>query len=208
MAVGDLIIPEGFGNAVLSYQVSGRSNPITVGLGYSPESSVDPTAHANAIMTAMTLVGTPSAAARMTHDFTFVGVTCTYNDAGTMVGGASTEPAVTGTQVTDDFMIVNSTWLVQKRTGLVGKHYRGRFYFPFMDGSEGNANGNGVVNNALVVLMQSYWNTFFTALGDGTPVIIPNLLHHEPAVGTAPVPTPISSFLVKSKLATQRRRLR
>lgn len=208
MAVGDLEIPDGFGNAVFSISVAGRTNPVTFSIGYSPDSGIDPTAHASAIFNAAAGVTGICEDAGMMEEFTFNHVTCTFNDGGTFVGGASTAGAVTGTVSSGNPQIISSAVVVQKRTGLVGRHYKGRVFFPYMVNNEGNVDNMGNINSASMGALQTRWNQFYHLLSVATPVIIPNLLHHTPAIGTAPVPTPITSFLVTPKTGTQRRRLR
>lgn len=79
---------------------------------------------------------------------------------------------------------------------------------PYMAGDESTVNHFGTIGPANVTQMQACYAVFLTQLGMGTIGIIPNLLHHVPKTGTAPVPTPITSFNVESQVGTQRRRLR
>lgn len=208
MATGDLVIPDGFGNAVLSWNFTGRSNPLTVGLGFSPDSGTDPSAMADDIFAAATTGGAPCAAASMVAGYTFNGVTVTYNDGGTIVGGASSLSPVVGTASGSNPMIIGSTFLVQKRSGLVGKKFRGRFYWPISYGTETGIDALGNLDSTDQSVFQGYMTAFFDNLLASTPAYIPNILHHQPAVGSPPVPTVITSFALSGKVATQRRRLR
>lgn len=103
-------------------------------------------------------------------------------------GGASASP--------------NVAILVRKNTAAGGRTGRGRFYHPGPQESE--VNPNGTLSGAFVSGMQTEVNDFFGALA--TAGLDSVLLHSE----TSPVttPTPITSFTVDSRVATQRRRLR
>lgn len=110
---------------------------------------------------------------------------------------------------------VNNALLIEKRTGVSGRRNRGRFYIPAVDEIKVDIAGN--VDTAYRALWQGYADAFLTALqtiaaGTGDMYI----LHSkgwdgavEPAdPGNAPAPTKVTSLVVKSKIGTQRRRLR
>lgn len=209
MATGDLVIPEGFGNSVWKWTVVGRANPVSTTMGYSPgTSSVDPSAHATAICAALIVSSGPCWSNEMNSKYTFQGVECIYNDAGTMVGGSSSQPPVAGAATEANALMIGNSWLIQKKTGLVGKHFRGRFYFPYMNGDEATVDYLGNVGPSQVTQIQASFDQFLSDVVSATESIIPNLLHHQPEVGSPPVPTVITSFNASSKVATQRRRLR
>lgn len=206
---GDLIIPEGFGNAVFKWAIVGRRLPVSVSLGYVPDdATVDPTIHADTMYAAATAAGSFAKAADMIIQYTFVGVTTTFNDGGTIVGGESTGPSVVGTQPQSNPMIISSSFIVQKRTGLVGKQFRGRAYFPKCYGGEAGVDYLGNIDSAEVGAFQGYMDAFVVALSADAHPLIMQLLHHPPKTGVAPVPTQITSLRVESNVGTQRRRLR
>lgn len=209
MAVGDLIIPEGFGQSTTKWAVEGRTNPVSVTLGYTPATtSSDASAHAEEIYQAWKVTGGPCVAAAMGTQFILLSTDTVYNASGTFLGGSSSSGAVAGSDGMDSPLIVGNSWLVQKRTGVVGRSHRGRFYFPFMQNPESSVDLNGNILGSVITAMQTKFTNMFTQLGAGAIGIIPNVLHHVPKTGTAPDPTPILSFLVTTKVGTQRRRLR
>jgi hypothetical protein len=96
----------------------------------------------------------------------------------------------------------NCALLVRKRTALGGRRGRGRMYLPPFPLAEGGIDHAGKVDPALV----SAWTASSQqAFNEG---VSPVLLHATSPKSPTPPPTPITSFLVDSMIATQRRRLR
>lgn len=111
----------------------------------------------------------------------------------TPVSGASTPPSVPG-QV---------CLLVQKETGVIGKHFHGRMYTPGVaDVHLDTTRDNWLA--AFVSSAQTDYNNFLADLQAGVVTDNMVLLHRDLAVP----PTVVSFLNVESKLATQRRRLR
>lgn len=106
-----------------------------------------------------------------------------------------------GTAATDS-VVSNVAVLVQKVTAMGGRAGRGRLYMPGI--VETQVATNGIITGTL----HGYFDAGFTNLLSGlqTLNLDPVLLH---AAGS-PIgsPTPITAFVVQSKVATQRRRLR
>lgn len=96
----------------------------------------------------------------------------------------------------------NTAYLVRKLTALGGRAGRGRMYVP--GPNETTINAAGQVEPATLEAQQDNWDAFFDGLAllNVTPV----LLHGDGAPLTTP--TPITSFSVDGRVATQRRRLR
>jgi hypothetical protein len=96
----------------------------------------------------------------------------------------------------------NVSYLVRKVTALGGRAGRGRMYLP--GPTEADVNEAGAILGARVTSLQAALNDFLTQMvadGDG-----PVLLH---GVGSPiSTPTPITSFSLDTRAATQRRRLR
>jgi len=206
---GDLVIPEGFGEATLKWSVEGRLNPISCTIGFAKSSDSDDLGDVmNNMMSQLTETGSLCAPAAMVTIFTFLGVSCIYNNAGTMVGAESDHPAVVGTVSSADPMIIGNTLIIQKKTGLVGKQFRGRLYFPIMYGGEGNVDYLGNIDPSILPVIAGKLSDWVSAFQDDTSLWIPNLLHHPPKEGVTPVPTPISSMVLTGRVGTQRRRLR
>ena len=67
---------------------------------------------------------------------------------------------------------------------------------------------SGFIGGANVAHIQSQWDAFEAALigtGDVTQFVV---LHSQVGAIAPPVPTPITSFVLETQLATQRRRMR
>lgn len=95
----------------------------------------------------------------------------------------------------------NVSWVIQKRTGLGGRPNRGRMYFPPARLGETVVNAAGVVDSANVSAEQADWDAFLSGMqGLGYEIV---LFHSDGSPSTE-----ITSFVVESLVATQRRRLR
>jgi len=86
--------------------------------------------------------------------------------------------------------------VITERTNLRGRSHRGRIYLPAIDESVQN---DGVLDAATVASSQTAWNTFLTAMGatNSQPVVASYKLSTESG---------ITSYVVRPKLRTQRRR--
>lgn len=209
MAEGDLVIPEGYGLATMKWAVLNRTNPISTTIGFTKGSdSVVLGDLCNQIFLNLSHTGGPCAANHMLSVFTFLGVSCIYNNAGSFIGAESDEAPIIGTETGDDPLMIGNSLIVQKKTGFIGRQYRGRMYFPYMAGVEATVDYLGNLSPTAVSFIGASFVVFAEQVSDSADVWIPNLLHHVPKAGEVPSPTPITSFVMESKVGTQRRRLR
>lgn len=103
----------------------------------------------------------------------------------------------------------NCAFLVQKRTGFVGRKFRGRLFLPGVYESSW-INEDGTVEPTIVADLQARFddllgigttpNRAWTDVADISGVV---LLH-----SSLTAPTPVSQYVVQPQLATQRRRMR
>lgn len=98
----------------------------------------------------------------------------------------------------------NVAWLFRKETPLGGRRGRGRMYVPGV--GETRIDQAGVIAEPTRAAMQTNWRNFFDELTSSN--LQPFLLHGESASGPAAPPTPISTWFLDARVATQRRRLR
>jgi len=98
--------------------------------------------------------------------------------------------------------VPNSAILVQRRTGLAGRKFRGRIFVPPFGLSEANVSAAGIMDAAVVTTFQSQWAG---ALGNFTTLGLDMVLLHE---NPATEPTLVSSLQVQARMASQRDRLR
>jgi len=204
--MAEVVIPVGYGNAVIVWNNSARADPITTTLGYSTAGSgIDAIANANAIQAAaVSISGSPSMAApaSMTTDFQLTSVhVYERRVAGPLIRGDSTGAATIGTiTASANTMILSSTVRVSKRTGFVGRQFRGRMYAPFTR-LEADVSTAGVILASPLTTIQATWSKFLANL---LAFPINPVLLHTDGVTT---PTPITSFFVQTVVGTQRRRL-
>lgn len=118
-----------------------------------------------------------------------------------VVVDSSPTPADAGTQNANCFP-QNNAYLIKKRTGVGGRSGRGRMFWPGC--AEGNVTSIGVLDTAFREAVQAViadiLATMPVASVDGYV-----LLHDEDTVAD---PTPLTSLLLDTRIATQRRRLR
>jgi hypothetical protein len=101
----------------------------------------------------------------------------------------------------------NSAYLVRKRTDLAGRRGRGRFYIPCPD--ETQVDRNGFIAGAWITAIQANLDDMHAAYASVPGgAVVPVVLHRSEGAGIEPVPTPIESFQLDGRIATQRRRMR
>jgi hypothetical protein len=97
-------------------------------------------------------------------------------------------------------MILSSTVRVTKRTGFVGRQFRGRMYAPFTR-LEADVSTAGVILATPLFAIAASWSKFLANL---LALPITPVLLHTDGVTT---PTPITAFFTQTVVGTQRRRL-
>lgn len=190
-------IPEGYGQANFIFGGNGVPTGAEITLGFDVPSGTPTPASVGA-----TLVAGWTATMRPTYiaNCTMTGVLVKFgpNDTGP---SAITPAAVTGT-ASGDADSPNVALLVHKNTAFGGRSGKGRFYQPAAPTTAFDTNGL-VLAPALTAFNAAYLAWYNRLVTDG---IGPFLLHSENAPLT--LPTPILSFTVDTRAATQRRRLR
>lgn len=184
--------------------MTGKSNPMTTTMGIHVDEGTDPTAVLEEIYAGWTLSTGFCAATAMGTPFTFTGVTAIYNDGGVMIGLDSGGAHVAGTATNTNPMIVSSSYLVQKSTARIGRHFRGRGYWPIMGLNEGGvdamgniAGGSFDIVNDQVIATTDFWQA---------SINWQTVLLHSDTVVT-PGFTNITAWNLLNRTKTQRRRL-
>lgn len=106
-----------------------------------------------------------------------------------------------------DHLPANTAILVQKRTGVAGRRFRGRFYLPGVPTSARLSDDDpNTLSVSYVSSLQTQFDAFRTHLlsSGGAGTITPVILHPT----GEPLYTVITSFSVQARLGTQRTRLR
>jgi hypothetical protein len=197
--MAEVIIPTGYGLAVMKWSMTGKSNTMSSTIGYAG-SITPPEDCAQAIYDRL-VDGSFGDASLMGNNFTFLGVTV-YQNVGGVLEGAAAETPVPGTFTTIATPPTNSSLLYTKRSTLVGRKYRGRGYVPNCFFSELDFDNMGNMGPGIIATWQSMVGVFEDGMTDGS-IAQGYILHTD-----ATVPTPISGFTARLKVATQRRRLR
>lgn len=194
-----IIIPAGYTNVAYRFTLTGDLEQMMVAMGVSNGTSFDVEQVAAEAHTIASAAGNPFAPDSMLSGWRFVGTTATR--------GTSEDPLVAEYNEVVDGTIAaaplpnNCAHLVSKRTNLGGRQHRGRMYPPAFHLGESSITPNGtfVENlNTIQALYTSWWGDLVA--GDLTPV-----LFHS-AIGVTP--TVVTSLILDSRIATQRRRLR
>lgn len=100
----------------------------------------------------------------------------------------------------------NCAYLIRKRTDAAGRRGRGRFYLPGV--AEANVSPTGVLDGVLLPEANTAAAAFLTGVQALTSVQDMVVLHRSEGLGTEPAPTPVTSLVADTRIATQRRRLR
>lgn len=191
------VIPTGYAQANFRYSGGGLPNGAEWTLGLDISSAIGgPAGVADDLITnySATIRTVLPAATVLTGVLVKFGP----NDLGPSAEVATSVPGTGGGVQTSPAVAI----LIRKVTAIGGRPGRGRFYLPGVQESE--VENTGLLTPAFVAGLQSEVDDFFAELvSSGMP---PVLLHSE----TSPVavPTPITSFQVDSRVATQRRRQR
>jgi hypothetical protein len=194
-----LQIPIGYTNLVYRFRSTGDQEEMVIAVGALNATAQSVDLQAQNAVTQATGTGDPFAPAAMASQYTFVGVTAYL---------MTTNGIIVGEALVDDVGTVgaaplpsNCAILVTKTTGIGGRRNKGRMFVPPFSPPEGDVDHNGNITSGLTTLQTRYTQWYDGLVGaDLDPV----LFHNDPD----DTPTAITGFLVSSKIATQRRRMR
>lgn len=100
----------------------------------------------------------------------------------------------------------NTCAVIRKRTGSIGRTYRGRCYIPYVL-SEATMNELGVINGSSIIVLQSAADQWLALANGGDTYNGLWLLHEYRKEGVQIAPTRITSMGVSPVVGTQRRRI-
>lgn len=195
-----VVIPVGEFGVALRWSVLGDPEEMITTMGVRHSTETDPGLVAVDIYNAATGAGSITPVSGMNQGWTFVGVTVTLQDDPGQSVAVFNNPitATVGGLLT---LPQNVAFLVHKRTALSGRQNRGRFYVPPYPLGEGDVDITGTINSGAFTTLQNRWNVFYANLG--TSDMDPVLFHSIPVAST-----PITAFVLDTRVATQRGRLR
>lgn len=207
--------PNGYGEMVVRYGISGDDEDKTVSLGFTSDlgnTAPDLTAAAEEFVTTWMAEFHGTGAASMTVPWELRGFRWSFRVADVVHEGEDTTTVV-GTAVGDS-PVVHTSLFVKKLTGLAGAANKGRMFLPLWAGEDADIGTDGSVDTALRDTFQGKFDDFLAAAGTGdfTLHVLHGMVLDDP--GPPPVwipptapPVQITSFAVQGKVATQRRRL-
>jgi len=203
--MADIIIPDDCGLVTSTWTMSGKSNPMTSTLGVRDISSGDPEAILEEVYNGWTQSGGFCSATQMGTSFRFEGVSMIWNAGSGVFEGYAYGDPVQGTATNANPMIVGNTLLLQKRTARIGRHFRGRMYLPIMGLNEAGVDAMGNIDSSSLTILRAAM-AITTDFWDASTTWQSVLLHAS--MDVTPGYTPITSWNLQGKVATQRRRLR
>jgi hypothetical protein len=195
-----LIIPPGYAQAVLKWQLTGDPELMVSTIGYDVSGAGgDFNAFADGL--AATYYAAFGAAGRLSV-YTFKGVTLYVGQDGTPP--TVYESIVTGAAGTNagNPPPSNCAMLMRKLTALGGRRGRGRSYLPPFALAETDVTATGAITEAVRSGIESNLTGWLVTSRE------PVLLHSDGGLTPAPAPTPITSIKLDSIIATQRQRMR
>lgn len=194
------VIPIGFADWSLEIAHAGTPRHSFITGGVDVGGSLDPAENAQAIFTVLT------SAEMLTlwdNQVTLLNVTVRQGTDGSPLIGVSTGAAVQGNN-TQEKLPPNCAILVNKRTASGGRKNRGRWFIPWFVG-ETFVDEVGVMTPATVAPLQTAMNNVLAGFSD--PPLEHLVILHDDSSPVPHTPTPVTSLLVSTLIATQRRRL-
>jgi hypothetical protein len=197
-------IPEGYGEATFVFSVAGDPENMTFSMGFKGASgSVADLTQAFTDLVAEFTSNVIPTAGDLLEGWTWVSVEGILNPTGLPNVELVVPKNVAGTNVASS-PPPNVTLLIAKRSNLAGRANRGRVFLPPYGLDETDVDQTGTIDGAAVALIQTKWTGWIDDFGFATAGNEMVILH----ASALEAPTEMTEFLVRSKVATQRRRLR
>lgn len=210
-----LFVPQGYGRAILSLQLTGDPEPMAVTIGLKDQDPVLNTPNEIAAELA------DAFGDEIMPEVTNV-MTLTQCEVYLQRDGDSWTPtppdigvatvAVVGSEV-GTAAVQNTAYLIHKRSTDSGRRGRGRWYLPGV--AEGDVSAVGAVGAGRIASLNLALTAFLARFGAGALTDVQAVILHgvaDPAIESPPVgfpdPSVITSMNVDPIVATQRRRLR
>lgn len=193
-------IPPNSSLFVFRWSVAGDAEEMVVTLGGVHDPADTPEEAADRAYTAAVEGSLFTAVSSMNQPWTFVGVDCYKRLGGDPLFGSHTEP-ITATAGSATALPTNCSLLIKKITSVSGRKGRGRMYPPPALIDEGSVDTNGTITPVAYGLIAGRVNAFYAQLVAQN--IQPMLFHADGAA-----PTPVTSFNLDTRIATQRQRMR
>lgn len=145
--------------------------------------------------------GRPFVAANMYVGYTLARTEVYFMNAGVLSYDLNEAPII-GTKVGSNGTPINTSIIVKKNTGLVGKAYRGRWMLPNLTIPESEISQAGIITGAGITIQQTMWDAAFSAWAVGT--MVPVLGHTTSEI----LPTTILTCPLTAKVGSMPHRIR
>lgn len=199
-------IPVGFANVVYHFSCAGVAHTMSTSHGIFLDEA-DPDLAA-ATLSAILKNGPLSSMGRLSNTYTYNGLTLTANQGTGPMFIVEHPDAAAGTMIAQ-CVPPNCSLLIAKRTSFLGRHYRGRLFFPAGTIPESEVSTAGIIDAGVLA---GHKVTFDEWLADLEDAIYPMYLFHQfDSDDPSPVliqPTKVQELVCAPLLATQRNRMR
>jgi dUTPase len=191
------ILTNGYGLWKPTLTLAGSTKIFQTAWLFKNETSASASGAGNTIRGYWTVSGAPFFASNM-----YVGYTLASTETYVMLGGVLTydlnSTAIVGTKTASSGTPINTSVIVKKNTGVVGKRYRGRSMLPNMTVPELNISQAGIIDATGLAIVQGQYDQLFTSwslssyppyLGHSVSEIAPTLIGSltvNPKVGSMP----------------------
>lgn len=153
------------------------------------------------IRTLWTAAGRPFVAGNMYVGYTLARTECYVQEGGTLYYDLNPN-AIVGTKSGSNGTPINTSIIVRKVTGIVGKRFRGRQMLPNTTVAEANISQAGIIDATGLATISSQYDSLYTAWAASD--FPPYLGHSVSEVA----PTEILSFSINEKVGSQPHRIR
>lgn len=200
-----LVIPEGFGSAIISLRWAGDPEPMAVTLGIAGDA-----ANEDDVITAAGGISNAfkdNVMPLLADDVELFNVELTYQLTplpDEPIIGISTQTEAGSQDGT--LLPQNCAYLCHKRTASGGRGGRGRFYLPGVE--EANVDNLGNIDGSFLTVANAALAVFLTDLFDAPVIQNAVVLHDSEGAFADADPHVITTMVMDPVIATQRRRLR
>lgn len=194
-------LPNGYGLWKPTLTLSGSTKIFQTAIMFKNDSGLNAVTCGSDIRGYWTGAGAPFQANQI-----YVGYTVSQTETYVMLGGVLTydldSTAIVGTKASSLGTPINTSIIVKKTTGIVGKRYRGRIMLPNLTVPEVNITQAGIIDATGLGLVQNQYIALRTPWQAGP---VPPVLGHTTS---EILPTPIMDFLVSEKIGSMPHRIR
>lgn len=196
-----VVLPNGYGIWKPTVTLDGSTKIFQTAWLFKNATSANALAANTAITAYWEGSGRPFAANQVYVGYTVASFECYVMLGGVLTYDLNSTPVV-GTKAGSSGTPINTSIIVKKATGIVGKRYRGRSMLPNMTVPEANISQAGIIDATGLATIQGQYDSLFTAWSGGS---FPPYLGHDVS---EVAPTAITAFTVNPKVGSMPHRIR